>query len=127
MRKKDEKLMKTQPEVKRAIKALKIAQAKREKRYADTRVVYAYLNPSNGKCTDNLILLPADTVDAHEDYLRNAISHLLNDASDERIKAVSKIRIMRIGTFRVDTLEFRKLQKPIKLFTFGDVVKGMKR
>lgn len=123
MKKKSEKVLKTQPEVDRAVRALKAAQTKREKRYANTRIVYVYYNPDTGKCTDNMLVLSADTVDAHSEYFRRALTDMFKDVDVERRKAVSKIRVRRIATFNVETYEFHPIRKPIDLFDFGSLFK----
>ena len=124
---KSKRVVKTQPEVERAIRALKAAQTKREKRYVDTRIAYVYYNPSERKCTDNIILLPADTVDAHEEYLRLALADILKDADIQARSALRKYRLRRIATFRVDTYEMRPIRKPIDLFEFGSLFEEDKK
>lgn len=65
----------------RVIDDLNRAQARREKRYARKRVVYGYCHPTHGM-SDNLILLPYATKDAHADYLRMVISGALQSADN---------------------------------------------
>lgn len=127
MSKKRDRVIKSQPEAERAIRALKAAQSKREKRYANTRIVYVYFDPDARKCTDNIIVLPADTVDAHEEYLRRAVSFLLDKEDEVVRKALQKFMIRRIATFDVETYEMRPIRKPIDLFCFGDLFKKVSK
>lgn len=77
----------------RVVEDLNKAQSKRDKRFARKRVVYGYCHPTHGM-SDNLILLPFATKDAHADYLRMVISGALQTADNvDKLRGYCVVRI----------------------------------
>lgn len=82
---------------------LKRAQARRERRFANLRVVYSY--SVNGNLTDNLLLLPKDTEKAHQEFLRSQLSSVFATVP---ANWSPDFNVVRIGVFDKSSCEFRK-------------------
>lgn len=78
------------------------AEAKRHKRYASERSVYAYRAKGSDVITDNLLLLPRESERAHRDFLRVQLGKL----GSEGLAMYKDFSLIRIGHFNVNSLKF---------------------
>ena len=78
------------------------AEAKRHKRFASERSVYAYRAKGSDVITDNLLLLPRESEPAHRDYFRIQFGKF----GSEQLAKYKDFSLIRIGYFNVHTLKF---------------------
>lgn len=94
------------------------AQKRREERYANERVVYAYA--SRDGLADNMLLLPRSTEKGHSAYLEMQIASLIQNGVDT--KKVEGFWLLRLGVFNKMTYDFKK-ERPVCVLRIDDVIK----
>lgn len=87
------------------------AQARREKRFANDRVVYAYRERSTGFITDNLILLSKSEEYAHAKFIEHEIFGLFQ--TGYKADGIVGYDVVKIGDFNKADLSFKK--SPLKI------------
>lgn len=96
------------------------SEAKRHKRFASDRSVYAYRAKGSDIISDNLLLLPKESEVAHRDYLRS----LLADLGADRLAMFKNYSLVRIGHFNVCSLAFKHCSEKV-VVSIEEVIKDL--
>ena len=95
----------------------RLEEAKREKRLAFDRSVYAYRAKHSVSTTDNLLLLPRASESAHREFLRVKLAGFGPDI----LSRFDDYSLVRIGHFNVRTLNFHRCS-PTHVLDIHDII-----